>query len=102
MEMQCTSCSEEIPDDSIFCPECGSRQDLSRANFGSDTSTLGGDESSGARTHGVVSSEAIAFFVTGILFKRYGMSKVFVMSFICAIVGMAAIIIVTEAAEGDV
>ena len=59
--MQCTSCSEEIPEDSIFCPECGSRQDLSRANFGAETTTLGGEEGSGARSHGVVSSEAIAF-----------------------------------------
>jgi len=27
--MQCQLCVEEIPDDSNFCPECGSRQDLS-------------------------------------------------------------------------
>ena len=29
--MDCQACSEEIPDDSIFCPECGARQDLSKA-----------------------------------------------------------------------
>ena len=27
--MQCGSCFEEIPDDSIFCPECGARQEMS-------------------------------------------------------------------------
>ena len=60
--MQCTSCSEEIPQDSIFCPECGARQDLSKSStFGIDSTTLGGGESSGGRTHGVISSEAIAF-----------------------------------------
>ncbi len=42
--MDCQACSEEIPDDSIFCPECGARQDLSKA---------------GGRSFGVVSPEAV-------------------------------------------
>ncbi len=42
--MGCQACSEEIPDDSIFCPECGARQDLSKA---------------GGRTFGVVSPQAV-------------------------------------------
>ncbi|MGB1624172.1 MAG: zinc-ribbon domain-containing protein, partial [Candidatus Poseidoniaceae archaeon] len=24
--MQCAACGESIPDDSMFCPECGARQ----------------------------------------------------------------------------
>ena len=34
--MDCQVCSEEIPDDSLFCPECGARQDPSKSgrNFG--------------------------------------------------------------------
>jgi len=39
--MDCPSCSESIPDDSIFCPECGSRQNLSRASE-DFTQALGG------------------------------------------------------------
>jgi len=42
--MDCQACVEEIPNDSIFCPECGARQDLSRA---------------GSRSFGVVSPEAV-------------------------------------------
>ena len=42
--MDCQACSEEIPDDSIFCPECGARQDLSKA---------------GGRTFGVVTPQAV-------------------------------------------
>ena len=59
--MQCDSCGEEIPADSIFCPECGSRQDMSRAGgFNSPNSVgLSGQEVSGGRNFGVVSGEAI-------------------------------------------
>ena len=39
--MDCPSCSESIPDDSIFCPECGSRQNLSSASE-DFTQALGG------------------------------------------------------------
>ncbi|DAC48832.1 MAG TPA: hypothetical protein HA340_06265, partial [Candidatus Thalassarchaeaceae archaeon] len=42
--MDCQACSEEIPDDSIFCPECGARQDLSKG---------------GGRSFGVVSPQAV-------------------------------------------
>ena len=42
--MDCQSCSDEIPDDSIFCPECGARQDLSN---------------SGGRSFGVVTPQAV-------------------------------------------
>ena len=31
IDMQCGSCGEVIPSDSIFCPECGARQEMSRA-----------------------------------------------------------------------
>ncbi len=41
--MDCQVCSEEIPDDSLFCPECGARQDPSKSG----------------RNFGVVSSQAI-------------------------------------------
>ena len=51
--MYCQVCEEEIPDDSIFCPECGGRQDLSRARFAAS----GGSASRGV---GVVSPQAIA------------------------------------------
>ena len=59
--MQCDSCGEEIPADSIFCPECGSRQDLSRAGgFNAPNSVgLSGQEVTGGRNFGVVSGEAI-------------------------------------------
>ena len=59
--MQCDSCGEEIPADSIFCPECGSRQDMSRAGgFNAPNSVgLSGQEVSGGRNFGVVSGEAI-------------------------------------------
>jgi len=55
------SCGEHIPDDSIFCPECGARQDLSRAGgFTTPNSVgLGGQEVTGGRSFGVVSGEAI-------------------------------------------
>ena len=56
--MHCTSCSAEIPEDSIFCTECGSRQDLSKANMPTQTG-LSGAEVSGGRGFGVVSGEAI-------------------------------------------
>ena len=42
--MDCQACTEEIPDDSIFCPECGARQDLSK---------------SGGRSFGVVTPQAV-------------------------------------------
>ena len=40
--MLCDSCSEEVPDDSIFCPECGARQNLSRASVGAPSESLSG------------------------------------------------------------
>ena len=59
--MQCGSCFEEIPTDSIFCPECGARQEMSRAGAlpGIGGVGLGGQEVSGGRNFGVVSGEAI-------------------------------------------
>ena len=59
--MQCDSCGEEIPADSIFCPECGARQDLSRAGgfTASNSVGLSGQEITGGRNFGVVSGEAI-------------------------------------------
>ena len=59
--MQCGSCVEEIPDDSIFCPECGARQEMSRAGGlpGVGSIGLGGQEVSGGRNFGVVSGEAV-------------------------------------------
>ena len=59
--MECGSCSELIPDDSIFCPECGARQDMSRAGGFTNPSSVGlsGQEVSGGRNFGVVSGEAI-------------------------------------------
>ena len=59
--MQCGSCFEEIPDDSIFCPECGARQEMSRAGGlpGIGGVGLGGQDVSGGRNFGVVSGEAV-------------------------------------------
>ena len=59
--MQCDSCLEEIPDDSIFCPECGARQEMSRAGGlpGVGGIGLGGQDVSGGRNFGVVSGEAV-------------------------------------------
>ena len=59
--MDCGSCGELIPDDSIFCPECGSRQDTSRAGSFANTGSvgLGGQDVAGGRNFGVVSGEAI-------------------------------------------
>ena len=59
--MQCGSCTEEIPSDSIFCPECGSRQELSRAGEiqGAGAVGLGGQTVSGGRNFGIVSGEAV-------------------------------------------
>ena len=59
--MQCDSCAEEIPADSIFCPECGARQDLSRAGGFTAPNSVGlsGQEVTGGRNFGVVSGEAI-------------------------------------------
>lgn len=51
--MDCQVCEEEIPDDSIFCPECGGRQDLSKAKFAATGATA-------SRGVGVVSPEAVA------------------------------------------
>ena len=52
---------EEIPNDSIFCPECGARQEVSRAGSFANTGAvgLGGQEVTGGRNFGVVSGEAI-------------------------------------------
>ena len=44
--MDCQACEEEIPDDSLFCPECGARQDPSRSNIA-------------GRNFGVVSPQAV-------------------------------------------
>lgn len=59
--MQCDSCGEEIPADSIFCPECGARQDLSRAGGFTAPNSVGlsGQDVTGGRNFGVVSGEAI-------------------------------------------
>ena len=59
--MECGSCGELIPDDSIFCPECGARQDMSRAGGFTNPNSIGlsGQEVSGGRNFGVVSGEAI-------------------------------------------
>ena len=59
--MQCGSCMEEIPNDSIFCPECGARQEVSRAGSFANRGAvgLGGQEVAGGRNFGVVSGEAI-------------------------------------------
>ena len=59
--MQCGSCAEEIPDDSIFCPECGARQEMSRAGGlpGVGGVGLGGQDVTGGRNFGVVSGEAV-------------------------------------------
>jgi len=59
--MQCGSCVEVIPDDSIFCPECGARQEMSHAGgFTSHNAVgLGGQDVSGGRSFGVVSGEAV-------------------------------------------
>jgi RNA polymerase subunit RPABC4/transcription elongation factor Spt4 len=61
MGMQCGSCVEEIPDDSIFCPECGSRQELSRAGNLPGVANVGlsGQQVAGGRNFGVVSGEAV-------------------------------------------
>ena len=45
--MFCTVCNEEIPDDSLFCPECGARQDPSKSG------------AMGGRNFGVVSGQAV-------------------------------------------
>ena len=45
--MDCQVCSDEIPDDSLFCPECGARQDPSKSG------------AMGGRNFGVVSSQAV-------------------------------------------
>ncbi len=59
--MDCGSCAELIPDDSIFCPECGARQEISRAGSFANTGSvgLGGQEVTGGRSFGVVSGEAV-------------------------------------------
>ena len=61
IDLQCGSCLEEIPDDSIFCPECGARQEMSRAGGlpGIGGVGLGGQEVAGGRNFGVVSGEAV-------------------------------------------
>jgi len=45
--MDCQVCSEEIPGDSLFCPECGARQDPTKSG------------AMGGRNFGVVSSQAV-------------------------------------------
>ena len=67
MGMQCGSCFEEIPTDSIFCPECGARQEMSRAGGlpGVGAVGLGGQDVTGGRNFGVVSGEAVMNQNTG-------------------------------------
>ncbi|MGB2193606.1 MAG: hypothetical protein ACPH54_03225 [Candidatus Poseidoniaceae archaeon] len=59
--MECGSCGAVIPDDSIFCSECGARQEFSRAGSFSamGSESLGGGEVTGGRGFGVVSGEAV-------------------------------------------
>jgi len=59
--MECGSCGAVIPDDSIFCSECGARQEFSRAGSFSamGSQSLGGGEATGGRGFGVVSGEAV-------------------------------------------
>ena len=59
--MECGSCGAVIPDDSIFCSECGARQEFSRAGSFSaiGSQSLGGGEVTGGRGFGVVSGEAV-------------------------------------------
>ena len=59
--VDCGSCTEQIPDDSIFCPECGARQEMSRAGGFTNPNSIGlsGQEVSGGRNFGVVSGEAV-------------------------------------------
>ena len=59
--MQCGSCVEVIPDDSIFCPECGARQEMSHAGGFTSHNAVGlsGQDVSGGRSFGVVSGEAV-------------------------------------------
>ena len=61
IDMQCGSCGEVIPNDSIFCPECGARQEMSRAGNlpGVGNVGLGGQQVQGGRNFGVVSGEAV-------------------------------------------
>ena len=61
IDMQCGSCGEVIPSDSIFCPECGARQEMSRAGNlpGVGNVGLGGQQVQGGRNFGVVSGEAV-------------------------------------------
>ena len=49
--MECGSCGAVIPDDSIFCSECGARQEFSRAGSFSamGSQSLGGGEVTGGR-----------------------------------------------------
>ena len=56
--MFCESCSEEVPDDSIFCPECGARQNHSRASFGAPAESLSGGVATSSGS-GVVTPQAI-------------------------------------------
>ncbi len=59
--MECGSCNEVIPADSIFCPECGARQEMSRAGDFTSPNSIGlsGQEVTGGRNFGVVSGEAV-------------------------------------------
>ena len=57
----CGSCNDEIPEDSIFCPECGARQELSRAGNipGMNHASIGGGQANQGRNFGVVSGQAV-------------------------------------------
>ena len=60
--MDCSSCGALIPDDSMFCTECGARQVQSKAqSFAGATQgqNIGGGQGNFGRSFGAVSPEAI-------------------------------------------
>ena len=60
--MECSSCGALIPDDSMFCTECGARQVQSKAqSFAGATQgqNIGGGQGNFGRSFGAVSPEAI-------------------------------------------
>ena len=61
MNIQCGSCGQAIPADSIFCSECGARQEMSRASNipGMQNQGLGGGPAGPGRSFGVVSGSAL-------------------------------------------
>lgn len=58
--MDCSSCGEMIPDDSMFCTECGARQVQSKAqSFAGATQGQNIGQPGFGRSFGAVSPEAI-------------------------------------------